>query len=376
MDPNQKPILVLVNPHSGRGKSLKIYQKHITKMLNSRGIRYDTFVTTAEMRVKEYLSSRSLKELLEYQAIMVIGGDGLLYETVNAIMAREDWQQAIRIPVGAIPTGSGNGLAYTLMNISRFPVGCQIDAVKLCCEQIIRAEKRSCDLVKISYGKDTVTIWSFLSVGWGLLADIDIDSEWLRSLGEFRFTIYGIIRALTSVSYQGLLSFKLIHSDSVNPETMEIEQQLKSQSNRTHSAVNVTLKDGMNSSDTDNEWIHIEDKFACLYAVHQPYVNSATKFSPTSSLTDHLTYLTYIRGSLNTYQVIEFLLAIADGSHKKLPYVKVVPVKRFKFQPLQPSKVVVDGEVIPWTVSDGPITAEVVPEALTIAWPVHSEHDR
>lgn len=389
MDPSQKPILVLVNPHSGRGKSLKIYRKHILKILESRGIGHDIFVTTTEIRVREFLISKSLKELLKYQSIMVIGGDGLLYETVNAIMARDDWQQAISIPVGAIPTGSGNGLAYTLINTSRLSVGNQTEAVKLCCEHIIKAEKRSCDLVRIRYGSDNITIWSFLSVGWGLLADIDIDSEWLRFCGEFRFTIYGILRALTSESYMGRLSFKLPQIEPHNSDSMELVKQLRSKASTTCTTEHGTLRDGVHHTDNNqtavncredatamNGWIHIEDKFACLYAVHQPYVNSATQFSPKSSLTDRLTYLTYIRGRLTTYQVIEFLLAIADGSHKNLSYVTVVPVQSFKFQPLQPSKVVVDGEVIPWTVADGPITAEVVPEALKIAWPEHNEPNR
>jgi diacylglycerol kinase family enzyme len=73
------------------------------------------------------------------------------------------------------------------------------------------------------------------------------------------------------------------------------------------------------------------------------------------------------------YQAIEFLLSIEDGSHEKLSYVRVVPVRSFKFQPLQPSKVVVDGEVIPWTIDDGPISAEIVPRVLNIAWSTHDD---
>ncbi|KAK6041143.1 hypothetical protein COOONC_21352, partial [Cooperia oncophora] len=38
---------------------------------------------------------------------------------------------------------------------------------------------------------------SFLSVGWGLMADIDIESErWRKSLGSNRFVLGGLIRAL------------------------------------------------------------------------------------------------------------------------------------------------------------------------------------
>jgi len=37
-------------------------------------------------------------------------------------------------------------------------------------------------------------LYSFLSIGWGLIADIDIESERLRSIGGQRFTIWSLAR--------------------------------------------------------------------------------------------------------------------------------------------------------------------------------------
>ena len=34
----------------------------------------------------------------------------------------------------------------------------------------------------------------FLSFGWGLITDVDIDSEALRGLGSLRFTIYALLK--------------------------------------------------------------------------------------------------------------------------------------------------------------------------------------
>lgn len=50
------------------------------------------------------------------------------------------------------------------------------------------------DLVKVQTEKEC--FFSFLSVGWGLMADIDIESERLRAIGEARFAVWGVIRAL------------------------------------------------------------------------------------------------------------------------------------------------------------------------------------
>lgn len=52
---DSRPILVLVNPRSGRGRSLKIYKKIVSTFLDSHNIKHEVFVTTAEIRVKDYL---------------------------------------------------------------------------------------------------------------------------------------------------------------------------------------------------------------------------------------------------------------------------------------------------------------------------------
>lgn len=50
------------------------------------------------------------------------------------------------------------------------------------------------DLVRVE--THTQVIYSFLSIGWGFIADIDIESERLRMLGSPRFTIWSIARLI------------------------------------------------------------------------------------------------------------------------------------------------------------------------------------
>lgn len=354
-----KSIIVLVNPHSGRGRSISIYRKIIVPLFNSLNIEHENFITQSDSRAYDYLFKKDIKELSNIRSLVVVSGDGLIHETINALMARDDWKQAIRVPLGIIPTGSGNGLAYTLVRQTFQDVRSEDEAIRICSEQVVKDETCSADLVKITFQRKS-PIWSFLSIGWGLLADIDVDSEWLRCLGEFRFTIYGLLRCLTSVSYLGRLSFK-ISSKSLTDD--ELKSVFKS--NATSDMYNNEIEENIFK---DEAWVHIEDKFACIYAVHQSYVSSVTNFAPKSTLTDQLIYLTYIRGKLNPCRVVEFLLAIKDGSHDRLPYVAVVPTTNLVFQPLEASKIVIDGEVVPWDLSDGPLIAEVVPKVVKLLW--------
>lgn len=344
-----KRLLVLVNPHSGRGQSTKVYRQQVAPFLAAHNTQHEAFITTSEIRVRDYLRQLKLSQLLQFKAILVVSGDGLVFETVNALMGRSDWTEAIKIPIGVVPTGSGNGLAYTLIKQPFPDVKDQKEAIKICCKQAIQNGVTRADLVRICYGRDSnsqETIWSFLSFGWGLLADIDVDSDWLRRFGELRFTIYGLLRSVTSVSQRAKLSY-----------------------------LPAALMDDQNESDGKDEWVHLEDNFACLYAVYLSHISKMTKFSPNSKLTDGLIYLTYIRGKLSTFEVVEFLTSLNDGLHEKLPYVTMVPVKQFQFQPLVPSKIVVDGEIISWHFDDGPIDVEVVPNILSLLWTNETTRD-
>lgn len=80
-------------------------------------------------------------DLTQYDALIAIGGDGAMWEgratipveqirrsyeifdgttlhatVIQGLMNREDWEKAIRIPVGVVPAGSGNGLTVSVMH--------------------------------------------------------------------------------------------------------------------------------------------------------------------------------------------------------------------------------------------------------------------
>lgn len=57
---------------------------------------------------------------------------------------------------------------------------------------LVRGRVTHMDLMKVMTAKET--IYSFLSIGWGLFADIDIESEKMRSWGEARFMMRAFVR--------------------------------------------------------------------------------------------------------------------------------------------------------------------------------------
>lgn len=63
---------------------------------------------------------------------------------------------------------------------------------------IVKGYTCKLDLVSVTTIKDKR--YSFLSVGWGLLSDVDIGTEKFRKLGSARFVL-GAVKHLTKLKY-------------------------------------------------------------------------------------------------------------------------------------------------------------------------------
>lgn len=61
-------------------------------------------------------------------------------------------------------------------------------------------------------------MFSFLSIGWGFLSDIDIESERLRALGGQRFAVWALARLVGLRRYKGVVSYALIKDISTLPK--------------------------------------------------------------------------------------------------------------------------------------------------------------
>ena len=61
-------------------------------------------------------------------------------------------------------------------------------------------------------------LYSFLSVGWGLMSDVDIESERYRSMGNARFTLMAIVKiaSLYTLLYKILLKSISITNNKLN----------------------------------------------------------------------------------------------------------------------------------------------------------------
>lgn len=128
--------LIIANPtaRSGKGEGAALF---VTRFFSS----FHSATSTCEVRLTEHLgdAERMATDAYEYQTVITLGGDGVIYETVNGLMKLPDEH---RPRLGIIPIGSGNDFARTLGMARNDP--------ERAISELLRGEERVIDLGKVN----------------------------------------------------------------------------------------------------------------------------------------------------------------------------------------------------------------------------------
>ncbi|XP_017088382.2 sphingosine kinase 1 [Drosophila bipectinata] len=278
-----KQLLILLNPKSGSGKGRELFQKQVAPLLTEAEAQYDLQITTHPQYAKEFVRTR--KDLLErYSGIVVASGDGLFYEVLNGLMERMDWRRVCReLPLGIIPCGSGNGLARSVAHHCNEPYEPKpiLNATLTC----IAGKSTPMDVVRIELApRDKhYVLYSFLSVGWGLIADIDIESERLRSIGAQRFTLWAIKRLITLRTYKGKVYYLRATTQppkksepvvEVAKEAKEADEAVQLPATRSSLPVTATEFRDLPEEDEDLDADHFSDAISLDRSVYRQHADS------------------------------------------------------------------------------------------------------
>lgn len=196
--PKRKKALVVINPASGAGNAQTIWIESCEHVFKQAHLSTQLLVTQFVGHATSFISSANLAE---FEQIVCVGGDGIISEVVNGLMKRKDWKEACGIPISAIPAGSGNGVAKSLSSSSSSPADPVTAAFTA-----VKGKPHPVDIYTVNQeGHDTK--FGFLSLGWGLISDVDFESEKWRCCGGARFTWTGIIRACCLRQYRARIQF-------------------------------------------------------------------------------------------------------------------------------------------------------------------------
>ncbi|KAJ2859559.1 Sphingosine kinase 1 [Coemansia aciculifera] len=185
--------LVFLNPISGRRKGQKLFDSIVKPIFEIGCTPYTLIVTESASHAAEFIEH---EDLGSYSCVVAMGGDGILHDILNGFLRRSDWPKFKSLPLGAIPAGTGNGLAKSLDCL--WPEQAAVAVVK--------AQSRPLDIMSAALANGR-TEYCFLSMTWGLIADIDIESERMRWAGPARLDLYGTIRLMSLRYYGGRLHY-------------------------------------------------------------------------------------------------------------------------------------------------------------------------
>ncbi|KAG7378311.1 Sphingosine kinase 2 [Phytophthora pseudosyringae] len=356
---SQRKFLVLVNPVSGPGRALQIYENKVAPVFRFANV--DTEVKVME-RANHAMEIVMEMPLGVYDCVVAVGGDGSLYEIVQGLMKRADWNVAIRHPIGIIPGGSGNGLAHSIAHQSE-EKGKPVNAAFI----LAKGLPHDLDITSVRNGKETT--YSFLSLEWASIADVDIGSEKLRMLGGMRFTVSFINQLVfQKPEYPGKIwyleegenedpprYFEAHDPKSTDRPTMDLfdgegqgppkdDQPEDSKDGNTEAKDEKADKEEVTKG---GKWKELGGHFRIVWVMNVSHAASDAHIAPGAEFDDGCNYITFMDGAHPRKDLLTMLLAIETGDHMDKKGVQQVRTRAFKLVPERPTDLMcVDGEVV------------------------------
>uniref|UniRef100_A0A914VUA4 DAGKc domain-containing protein n=1 Tax=Plectus sambesii TaxID=2011161 RepID=A0A914VUA4_9BILA len=348
MEQSKRCYLIFVNPHSGPGKSLQVFRRILEPKLKAAGISYELVITERANHARAMMRTRNLDE---FSAIVILSGDGLVFEVVNGMFERPDRDKALRKPLGVVPSGSGNALIASVFRHCNIPID-KKSFIERSCEMIASPHLSVLPVNLFHVETPTEHFAGFLSVGWALMSDIDIESEkWRKALGHARFTAGAVVRCFHLRTYKGRVSYLPANAKKAIPESSTSPNDV-SLTKSTQQSTTVIVDDensvrAKTSETTDwgaawrkrypeegefpslsdpvpSSWTVMNEDFVLIHAITMSHIGSDGPYMPCAQLDDDRIYLTYVtkRELSNRVSMLKCLADIETSKHLNYDFLK------------------------------------------------------
>ncbi|XP_061628311.1 sphingosine kinase 1-like [Phyllopteryx taeniolatus] len=380
-------MLLLVNPQSGKGHALTLYNNHVQRMLNEAGVQHTLIITERQNHARELVREADLSQ---WDALVIMSGDGLLFEVINGLLDRSDWEDAILTPLGILPCGSGNALAASIHHYAGASLVSSEELLVSCGFLLCKGVVSRMDLVSVHLSSGT-RLFSFLSLAWGFVADVDIESEKYRHFGAARFTLGMLVRLASLRLYKGKLAYLPATGDrnsvgsrltnnhstllrlSMRESPVQNSFHNSCNSNNSLKARRIECSWSSNKAQTSRSdsmlprlgeplpgsWVVVpEEDFVLVLAMYQSHLAEDLLAAPDATLDEGIIHLFYVKAGISHAALLRLFLAMEKGAHVPSSCAHLVHTKvlALRMEPYSPKGIItVDGEVVEY----GPVQAEV-----------------
>jgi len=318
-----RAFLVFVNPSSGKGGAKQMWAtaRELWDAMGPELITCKEIMTTHQGHAKSYVQEAT--DLLDYDGIVIVSGDGLVHEVFNGLASRADASQVLQVPLGHIPGGSGNGLCSSILRSAGEHYGL-LDASFV----IAKGEVQPINLMQVQQ-PSKAPITSFMTLSGGIIGDIDIESDRIRCIGGSRFTVWAFYRVFRMRPLVGQLTYWPAEC-AENPPMVapSIDEPLEG-----------------------SPWKVIDSEFTVFWGSNMDMVSYAVRLCPGMSMETPIWNLVIVRKSVPRWALIRFLLDIESGKHydRSSAHMEVIPCKAFRLIPTSTRGFLsLDGEEVPF----------------------------
>uniref|UniRef100_A0A672NGC1 YegS/DAGK C-terminal domain-containing protein n=1 Tax=Sinocyclocheilus grahami TaxID=75366 RepID=A0A672NGC1_SINGR len=220
------------------------------------------------------------------------------------------------------------------------------------------------DLISIRLSSGA-RLFSFLSLAWGFVADVDIESEQFRQIGALRFLLSTLLRLAYLRIYQGKLAF------------LPAESQRESAS-AGFSTADSRLPDHLLvplEQPVPQDWTLVEEQeFVLVLAMFQSHLGEDLVAAPDARADDGLIHLFYVTAGISRTALLRLFWTMQSGTHLDWGCTHLVyrRARALRLEPLSEAGVMtVDGERVEY----GPLQAQVHRGLFKMGGPLPEPHN-
>ena len=281
--------LVILNQKSGNFKALESFNYFKNNLKNN----YLIFISEKK---NDTFNILNLIELKNIKYVLGVGGDGTINQILETIILKNP-----EIILGHIPAGTGNGLAASILfqNNLDYSFENSINCIN-------NKSIKDINVSEIEF--DNKKLHSFLALSIGFISNLDINTEFLRILGSFRYYLGSIVGLYRMNSYY-----------------LEIDYL-----------------------DNNNQWNSIKDRFILFWATNVSHPSYDVFISKNINYQDEYHHLILIDESISRIDMLKILLSLDQGNILDNPNVKYIKTNEYKVKvdPSENGILTIDGEMV------------------------------
>ncbi|KRX99757.1 Sphingosine kinase 1 [Trichinella pseudospiralis] len=327
-------VAVFVNPASGTGRAHSVFQRKVLPVIEKAGMTPEIFITGKDDETEKkckYLN------IAKYEKLLIVGGDGIIHEILNGLITRNDWDEALQLPIAVLPCGSGNALAASAFSLPTHKMK-KKELFDAALNAAVNGDPCQLKLIHIYKANDFDIFLVGVVLQLKLFSKLCIQKRAEESCTICHREMMMMMMIITCrVKIFALYNFASTSISCISNSGRVDEQDI----------VSLHCEKCKFNPKSMAKWRCIDDEFLFVHASYLSHISENTLFMPVASLNDYSIYLTYMLGKdASKWNVFRFLWNLKTGDHLTFPFVKVIPVVAFCIQPADEGNVImsVDGE--------------------------------